>query len=147
MTWFHNNQPFLSSDIKDFTAFVYLLADEVTGKKYVGMKNFYSTITKPPLSGTKRKRKITKESDWMDYVGSNETFKSIAKEHGIDRFKREILHLCRTRQEAAYLEIVEQIKRGVLFDPEYVNGIVQVRINASHLKKANVIHIQKSVKS
>lgn len=133
--WHYQSRPFTSADIGDYKTFVYLLTDTVTGIRYVGMKNFHSTITKPPLKGQKRKRKVTSESDWATYVGSNETFKGIAKDHGITRFHREILHLCHSRQEAAYLEMLEQIGRQVLFRDDYANGIVQVRINANHVKK------------
>lgn len=133
MSWYYKNKIFTSEDIGPNVAFVYEITDKTTGLKYLGKKAFWSTITKAPLKGTKRKRKITTESDWPSYYGSG-GFKQL----GIDephRFHREILYLCESRQMAAYLETKSQFDRNVLFDPTYINGIIACRINKSHVKK------------
>lgn len=130
--WHYKNKIFTSEDIGPNVAFVYLLTHKITGKKYIGLKGFYSTRTLPPLKSAKstRKRKIVTESTWQAYTGSG-AFKDMPPSD----FHREILHLAQTKSEAAYLELVEQIQRNVLMDDNYVNGIIQVRINASHLSK------------
>lgn len=135
MVWFYKGYEFTSADIGDHLAYVYLITDNITGKKYVGLKGFYSTTTKRPTKAQPKKKKVTVESAWMDYVGSNTTFKAIAEEFGVGRFHREILHLCKSRSQAAYLEVYEQVTRNVLLDDTYINGIVACRVNASHIKK------------
>lgn len=135
MTWYRNGVEFTTEDIGDAIGMVYLITDTENGKMYVGKKNFWSVVTRPPLKGQKRKRKIKKESDWKDYWSSSEVLKSLVEEHGPERFRREVLHLCKAKGELSYMELHEQVKRGVLFNPdEYYNGIIQVRISRSHVK-------------
>ena len=54
--------------------FIYLMTN-VDGHFYIGKKSLYSTVTRPPLKGTRAKRKITKESKWLDYKSSNKVVK------------------------------------------------------------------------
>jgi hypothetical protein len=133
--WYYENKPFtpIDEDIKDFVGFVYLITDKSNGKKYVGKKLFWSKIKRPPLKGKKRKRVSTVQSDWMKYYSSNGIIMEGAKEDP-DRFHREILHFCKSKGELSYMELKEQMDRGVLFSEDYYNGIIQVRINASHVK-------------
>ena len=50
-------------------------------------------------------------------------------------FKREILHLCKTRGTLSYLEAKEQFDRNVLLTNEYYNGIINCKIHSSHVKE------------
>ncbi len=59
---------------KGATGFIYLISN-VEGKCYIGKKSLYSTVTRPPLKGTRRKRKVTKESNWLTYKSSNKLVK------------------------------------------------------------------------
>ncbi|WP_346269362.1 hypothetical protein [Rhizobium wenxiniae] len=93
ISWTYRGEPFTSADIGDHVGFVYLLTDRINSKKFVGKKLFFSTKTLPPLKGGKRKK--TLESDWQTYCSSSPVIKTIVAEHGIDRFQREIVHLCR----------------------------------------------------
>lgn len=140
--WIKDGSEFKSEDINDYTSFVYLVEDKITGQKYCGKKQFFSTKTLKPLKGQTRKRKVKIESDWFHYCGSNSTIKAIQDEHGIERFNRTILHLCHTKSEASYLEIKEQLLRNVCFDPTYLNGIINVRINAKHLAKLDAAKLR-----
>jgi len=49
-------------DTENYYGFIYKITNAETDEYYIGRKNFYSTTTKQPLKGKKRKRKITKES-------------------------------------------------------------------------------------
>ena len=121
-------------NLADFVGFVYLITHRRTGLKYIGKKTFHKKVTRPPLKGKTKKRRSTVESDWKTYCGSSEIVKKLLVEEGLDSFDREILHLCKTKGELNYLEMFEQVQRGVLFKPEeYLNGIIQVRINRSHV--------------
>lgn len=130
--WIYKDEPFTSEDIGDYIGFVYLLTDQ-DGKKYVGKKLFLSKRKLPPLKGkTRRRTKIT-ESDWKTYYGSSEEVQSLM-ESGIP-FKREILHLAKTKGTLSYLEAKEQFNRNVLLTDDYYNGIINCKIHASHVKE------------
>ena len=78
--------------------FVYKITHIPTGKYYIGKKSLYSNRTLPPLKGTKRKRRVTKESDWRKYYSSNDWIKSEVKEGKRDEFKREIIRICYSKK-------------------------------------------------
>lgn len=120
------------------THFVYKLTDKVNGKSYIGMKSFTSTRTLPPLKGQTRKRKVTRESDWVTYCSSSPEIKAIVIKDGLKRFDRTILHLCKTKSEAAYLELVEQVKRDVIRSSDYYNDLIMIRIHRKHLPKSQI---------
>jgi hypothetical protein len=102
---------------------------------YVGKKLFESKRTLPPLKSKTRKRKVTKESDWMSYYGSSEELMLLVEANGAETFKREILHLCHSRGEMSFLEAKEQFYRGVLLSTDYYNGIINCKIHKSHVKR------------
>ena len=129
--WIYLDEPFASDDIGDYIGFVYLLTDQYD-KKYVGKKLFLSKRRLPPLKGkTRRRTKIT-ESDWKTYYGSSEEVQSLMESGTL--FKREILHLCKTKGELSYMELKEQMDRQVLLRDDYYNGIIQVKIHKSHVR-------------
>lgn len=136
MTWYYNNEVFTPSEdeLKEFVGFVYLITEKETGMKYVGKKLFHRKKTLPPLKGQKRKRRSLVESDWKTYCGSSENVKEAIKLNGIESFRREILHLCKSKGDCSYLEAKEQFDRDVLLREDYYNGIINCRINAKHLK-------------
>ena len=134
--WSYNDEEFTSEMIGDHLGFVYEITDMSNGMKYIGKKGFWSTTTRPPLKGKKRKRKIVKESNWQDYYGSSEEVKTLVEEHGRERFRREILHLCDSKGELSYMELKEQVEREVLFKPdEYYNAFIGVKIHRNHVLK------------
>ena len=132
--WTYNGEEFTSEMFGDYIGFVYIITIKHTGKKYLGKKLFTSTRRLAPLKGKTRKRKVTEESDWMDYYGSSEEVKIIVEEMGADNFDREIIHLCDKKGEMSYLEAKEQFDRGVLLSDEWYNGIVNCKIHKSHVK-------------
>lgn len=132
--WYYEGKEFNSEDIGDAFGMVYLITEKETGKKYIGQKRFWSTRKLAPLKGQKRRRTKITESDWKDYFGSSENVKLLVEEKGPDAFHREILHLCHSKGELNYIELWSQVKHNVLLDENYYNGIIQVRINATHLR-------------
>jgi hypothetical protein len=129
--WIYNGQTFLDESIDDNYGFVYLITNLINDKKYIGKKFFYSSKTKQ-VKGKKKKFKIS--SDWKDYYGSNEELKKDVLLHGKNNFKREILFLCKSKGECAYLEAKEQFIHGVLEFEDYYNTWIMVRVRKSHIK-------------
>ena len=120
---------------EDCEAFVYLITNITDNRKYVGKKLAKFKTTKPPLKGRKNKRRGTKESDWRDYWGSSDNLLRDVEELGTHKFTREILHYCKSRGLASYLEAKEQFDRRVLETDEYYNGIINVRVGGSKILK------------
>jgi hypothetical protein len=132
--WYYNGEEFTSEMIEDNVGFVYIITNVSNNRKYVGKKTLVSKRKLPPLKGKKRRRKKIVESKWQDYFGSSDEVNAILEEHGRDIFKREILHLCKSKSEMSYLELKEQMDREVLLNDEYYNGIIQVKIHRAHVK-------------
>lgn len=132
--WVFNGKEFTSDDIGDHVGFVYCITNKQDGKRYIGKKLFWSTRTLKPLKGKKRKRKKVVESDWKMYYGSSTEVQTLLEEFGPDNFEREILHLCDSKGDLSYMELKEQMDRDVLFNDDYYNQIINVRINSTHLK-------------
>lgn len=132
--WTYEGKPFTEADIDDYVGFVYLITEIPTGKKYVGKKIFYNKVSKPPLKGKSRRRITKKSSDWETYFGSNEELKKAVDENGPNMYKREILHLCRSKAEMGYLESKEIFLRDALLKEDYFNSWVSARIQRNQLK-------------
>lgn len=133
MTWLYEGAEFKSEDIEDYVGFVYCITDLSNNRKYIGKKNFWSTRRLAPLKGKSRRRTKKTESDWQEYFGSSEEVKTLVEEHGHDRFKREILHLCRSKGEMSYIEAKEQFDREVLLSDEYYNEFIGCKIHSRHV--------------
>jgi len=132
--WLYKGDEFTSDNVpEDAIGFVYCITNP-EGKKYIGKKNFYRVIVRPPLKGQKRKRREKVQSDWQAYVSSSEEVKKQIADKGVDKFKREILEICYSKGMLSYMEAKMQFDLGVLLDDSYLNGIIQVRINKKHLK-------------
>ncbi len=115
--------------------FVYLITNTTTGRMYVGKKLAKFKRSRPPLKGRKNKRRHTVESDWQDYYGSSDLLIEDVNKLGKEKFKREIIHLCKSKGECNYLEAKEQFARGVLESDDYYNGHIRVRVHGSVIKK------------
>jgi hypothetical protein len=132
MTWYHNNEIVNEIDPK-YKAFVYLITNLKTGKKYIGKK--LTEFTKTKIVKGKRK-KVKYESDWRDYWSSSDELKSDVMTLGEDNFRREIIHYCLNKGSASYFEAKEQFANEVLEKPDlWYNGQIQVRVHRSHIKK------------
>ena len=133
MSWLFNGQEFTSDDIADFVSFVYIITCIPTGRKYIGKKRFEFMRSKK-RKDSKRRIRTYKESDWKEYYGSSsEVAKDIVK-YGKEGFKREIIRLCKTKSEASYWELYEQMVNHVLLnEAEYYNNFVGTKIHRSHV--------------
>lgn len=129
--WTFNNNIFSEELIDDNYGFVYVITNLKNNKKYIGKKLFYSSKTKQ-VKGKKKRIKVF--SDWKTYYGSNDELKKDIQLHGKNNFKREILHLCKSKGECSYLEAKEQFINGVLEFEEYYNTWIMVRVRKSHIK-------------
>jgi hypothetical protein len=135
VNWIFNDNEFTSADISDYIGFVYIIENISSGRKYIGKKLFHSSKTKQ-IKGKKKIYKV--ESDWQSYYGSNAELISDVDTLGQDNFKREIIHLCKSKGMCSYLEAKEQFVRCVMENDSFYNGWIMVRVRKSHLKEFNV---------
>ena len=131
LNWIYKEQDFTENMIDDNYGFVYVITNEITNKKYIGKKFFYSSKTKQ-VKGKKKKIKVP--SDWQTYYGSNEDLKKDVIMHGKESFRREIVHLCKSKGVCGYLEAKEQFINGALESENYYNSWIMVRVRKSHIK-------------
>ena len=126
---------------EDCVGFVYVITNNVTGRKYIGKKlaKFSKTTYRVVKlkNGNKKKKKIRGkiESDWQTYYGSNEQLNKDVAQLGNENFTREILYYCKSKAECSYIEAREQFSRRVLESDDWYNGHIQVRVHGSHIKK------------
>jgi hypothetical protein len=121
-----------SSEVLDqYVGFVYLITNLTNNRQYIGKKLFRFKRTKK-VKG--KKKKITIASDWITYYGSNNELIEDVKVFGESSFKREILHLCKSKGVCNYLEMKEQIIRNVLESDDYYNEQIRARVHKSHLR-------------
>ena len=124
---------------EDCVGFVYLITNNISGRKYIGKKlaKFSKTTYRVvKLKNGKKKRKKIKgkiDSDWQTYYGSSPELTKDVVTLGIEQFSREILYYCKSKSECSYIEAREQFARRVLETNDYYNGHVQVRVHKSHI--------------
>jgi len=139
MTWFFQDTP-IAELPEDCIGFVYLITNNLSGRKYIGKKlaKFSKTTTKTVKlkNGTKKKKKIRSkvDSDWRDYYGSSAELTADVEKLGTENFTREILFYCKSKAECSYIEAREQFTRKVLESTDYYNGQISVRVHGSHIK-------------
>lgn len=132
--WFYKGEEFTQDMLDDSIGFVYIITNLVSMRQYIGKKLFTAAKTKQVKGKKKRIRVI---SDWEKYYGSNEELKADVKQLGPDFFRREILHLCKTKGECNYLEVKEQCVQGAMESDRFYNSWIQVRVHKAHLKRLN----------
>ena len=132
--WYYNNEQFNDTP-EDFQGFVYLITEIDTGKKYIGKKNFWKPKILPITKKRKRRVRTRVESDWREYTGSSDKVTTLIESRGIDKFKKEILYLCKTKGEMSYYEAKLQFQYDVLLSDEYYNEFIGCKIHSRHLKK------------
>jgi hypothetical protein len=134
LNWLHNGIEFVDELIGDNYGFVYVITNLTNNRKYIGKKFFYSSKTKQ-VKGKKKRYKAA--SDWKTYYGSSDSLKQDVALHGQDNFKREIIHLCKTKGICGYLEAKEQFINNVLESDDYYNTWIMCRVRNSHIKDLN----------
>lgn len=132
--WLYNDKEIGDEDIEGYAAFVYLITNLETGRQYIGKKIFKS-IQRKKVKGKTRKKKVEKDSGWREYFGSNLNLLADVEKLGQDRFRREILKLCKSRGTANYWEAKYQMQHEVLENPDkYYNDWIWVKVHRSHIK-------------
>ena len=129
--WYYNGKEVSDEDIQEYVGFVYRITNLTNQKSYIGKKLFKSTRTKT-VKG--KRKKVKSDSGWRDYYGSNAVLKQDVDSLGPDNFRREILHFCKSKGTANYLEMREQIDRRVLESDQWYNDWIMVKVHRSHLK-------------
>ena len=107
--WYYNDKPFESGDIQDYFGFVYLIKNNLNGRRYVGRKYFWQFRT--PKG---KKRKVKSESDWKNYYGSCPELKEDIDKIGRENFSRTILSLHKTKGKTNFGETSQLFKCDVL---------------------------------
>ncbi len=139
MSWYYQNE-LVETLPEECIGFVYIITNNITGRKYIGKKlaKFSKTTYKivKLKNGNKKKKRIKSkiDSDWREYYGSNDQLNKDVETLGAENFHREILYYCTTKAECSYIEAREQFSRRVLESDDYYNGHIQVRVHGSHIK-------------
>ena len=138
MSWIYENTQ-VETLPEDCVGFVYLITNNLTGRKYIGKKlaKFSKTTYKTVKlkNGNKKRKKIRGkiDSDWQTYYGSSPELTKDVIALGVENFSREILYYCKSKSECSYIEAREQFARRVLETTDYYNGHIQVRVHGSHI--------------
>jgi hypothetical protein len=134
MTWLYQDTP-IETLPEDCVGFVYLITNNLTGRKYIGKKlakfakTTYKTVTQK--NGTKKRKKIRSkiDSDWREYWSSSDELKKDVLLIGESNFKREILRYCNSKNELSYYEAKYQFDYDVLLDEsKWYNGWISVKV-------------------
>jgi len=131
MSWTYKTKKI--GDITQFPAntfgFVYIVTHKPSGKSYIGKKVLYHTrkvkIGKRELEqlqgvvGRRPAYKLAvKESDWLNYYGSQKDIKTLLSEGKKDEFERMILKVCPNKKSLTYFEVKYQMIYQVLEKPD-----------------------------
>ena len=138
MTWLYQNTP-VETLPETCVGFVYLITNNLSGRKYIGKKlakfskTTYKTVKQK--NGIKKRKKIHSkiDSDWQEYYGSSSELSADIEKLGTINFTREILFYCNSKSECSYIEAREQFRRQVLESQDYYNGHIQVRVHGRQI--------------
>ena len=139
MSWLYESRQ-IETLPEDCVGFVYLITNNITGRRYIGKKlaKFSRTTYRVVKlkNGKKKKKKIRSkiDSDWQEYYGSSPELSKDVAALGAENFTREILFYCTSKSECSYIEAREQFRHKVLESDDYYNGHIQVRVHGSHIK-------------
>lgn len=140
MSWYYNSI-LVESLPEDCVGFVYLITNTVSGRMYVGKKLAKFAKTKYKVvklkNGNKKRKKIRSkvDSDWLTYWSSSEDLKADVAALGEDKFSREILRYCNSKNELSYYEAKYQFEYDVLLDEnKWYNGWISVKVRKFKLQ-------------
>ena len=128
--WLYNDIEFTDQDVGDYFGFVYLIENNLNGRKYVGKKFFTRAGTKQ-IKG--KKKKVRLSSGWSNYWSSSKELQEDVKKLGEESFTRRILYLCKSRSECSYRETKEIFIRDALLSENYYNSWVSCKIHKAHV--------------
>ena len=109
--------------------FVYIVTHVPSGKAYIGKKVLFHNKKQKigkreleKLSGVVGRRPayklVVKESDWLNYYGSQKEIKQLLLEGKKDEFQRTILKMCPDKKSLTYFEVKYQMIYQVLEKPD-----------------------------
>ena len=116
--WLYNGRELLEEESSNYYGFVYCIENTQTGKRYIGRKYFTKAATRQ-VKG--KKKKIRKDSGWIEYWGSSQKLLDEIRDQGEQNFTRTIIRLCLTRGECNYWEAKLQFEYDVL-NAKLANG-------------------------
>ena len=114
--WRYMGTCFDGSLIRDNWGFVYNITNVSNQRQYIGRKYFWQKRKPRNTSKTKRKTRVTSESNWRNYYGSCPELKQDVKKYGRDNFTREILSLHTTPGRVNYEETRQLFLNNVLVE-------------------------------
>lgn len=141
--WLYNGKQVTSMDDMpdDVFGFVYEVTHKPSGKKYLGKKQLiYSVKRKIGKRETKRLKEeakeagesgwwnvpkhkyVERESDWLEYLGSNVDIQKLRNADGVESFERKILEYGYDKKHLTYLESKYLFTEEVLEKDEYLNN-------------------------
>lgn len=126
--WIYQEKPF--TDSGKWFGFVYIITNLTNNYKYIG-KKFFTKAGYKQKKG--KRRKIRKPNDWKLYYGSNERLLKDVAKFGKDKFKREILKLCKTRSECTYWESKFIFEHDAILKDTYYNDWIMCKIRRAHV--------------
>lgn len=123
----------LSDFPENAVGFVYMITNTTNGKIYIGKKVLHNKLTKlmtkkeiaewEKPGRVPKKKKVIKESNWLDYNGSNKNLQSDIESIGHHHFTKEILEICYSKKQLTYYEEYWQFKLEVLHTDSYNDSI------------------------
>lgn len=122
--WLFNGEEFNEELIGKSEGFVYLITNNLTGRKYIGRKYFWSLRKKRKTKKNPNTRRQRFESDWKDYWSSSDYVKADVEEFGEENFTREILVICKTRGDANRIETQLLWENKVLDTDDFYNETI-----------------------
>ncbi len=120
---------------EDTFGFIYKITNKTDGKFYIGKKQIMSqTNVKlgkkelealPTQRGKKPSKKLViKESNWVDYMGSNKFLLEDVKNLGENKFMKEIIIICPNKKLLTYWELATQCRYDVLQVNSYNDNLL-----------------------
>jgi len=116
----------------DALGFVYKITEKDTNKFYIGCKQLYRTVKRPPLKGKKNKRHSVKDSDWRTYCSSSGMIgEAIQTDESKYIFELLSFHPSKSTLKIAEAKIIIEN----IYDKRCYNKVVNLRVNVSSLMK------------
>ena len=120
---------------EDTFGFIYKITNKIDGKFYIGKKQIMSqTNVKlgkkelealPTQRGKKPSKKLViKESNWVEYMGSNKFLLEDIKNLGEKKFMKEIIIICPNKKLLTYWELATQCRYDVLQVNSYNDNLL-----------------------
>lgn len=117
---------------KDAIGFVYKITEKSTGKYYYGIKLLYKTVKLKPLKGTKRKRKVIKDSDWKTYTTSGSAKQAIDANPNKYTFEILSFHSSKTSMKVEEARLITDN----VYNTQCYNQMINLRVNVTPKMKA-----------